>query len=78
MITVRKSGKEQLEYYTVKLSDCLVSLYNQAAVADGDRPMDEFALNYGKIEITYQPQKSDGTLDTPVTASWDVLANKKA
>ena len=70
VITVRKSGKDQLEYHTVKLTECVVSLFNQAAVADGDRPMDEFALNYGKIEITYVPQKLDGSPDTPVTAGW--------
>jgi len=62
----------------VKLTDCLVSLYNQAAVADGDRPMDEFALNYSRIDITYRPQDPDGSLGTPVTAGWDILANKKS
>ena len=40
----------------MKLSDCLVSLYNQAAVAAGDSPQDEFAVNYAKIEVTYKPQ----------------------
>jgi type VI secretion system secreted protein Hcp len=76
VITVRKAGKEQLDYYTVKLSECVVSLYNQAAVAAGDRPMDEFALNYGKIEISYVPQKADGSPDTAITVGWDVLAVK--
>ena len=77
-ITVRKAGKGQQEYYTVKLSDCLVSLYNQAAVAAGDIPQDEFALNYGKIEISYKPQKPDGSLDTAVEAGWDVVKNVKS
>jgi type VI secretion system secreted protein Hcp len=77
-ITVRKAGKGQQEYYTVKLSDCLVSLYNQAAVAAGDNPQDEFALNYGKIEISYRPQKPDGSLDAPVEAGWDVVKNVKS
>jgi type VI secretion system secreted protein Hcp len=77
-ITVRKAGKDQLTYYTVKLTDCLVSLYNQAAVADGDRPMDEFALNYAKIEITYIPQEADGSAGTPVKAGWDLRASKTA
>ena len=78
VITVRKPGTSgPLEYYTVKLTDCLVSLYNQAAVADGDLPMDEFALNYSKIEITYRPQNTDGTPGTPVTASWNIEGNTK-
>jgi type VI secretion system secreted protein Hcp len=76
-ITVRKSGKDQQEYYTVKLSDCLVSLYNQAAVAAGDSPQDEFALNYAKIEVTYKPQNADGSLGTPIRAAYDVRGNTK-
>ena len=76
-ITVRKSGKDQQEYYTVKLTDCLVSLYDQAAVAAGDVPQDAFALNYSKIEVTYKPQNPDGTLGAPIEAGWDVSANTK-
>lgn len=78
VLTVRKAGKEQQEYYKVTLSDCLVSSYQSGGSSGGDpRPNDQFALNYAKIEFEYKPQKADGTLDSAVKAGYDVAANKK-
>ena len=78
VLTVRKAGKEQQEYYKVTLSDCLVSSYQSGDAAGGSAvPTDQFALNYTKIEFEYKPQKADGTLDAAVKTGYDVGANKK-
>jgi type VI protein secretion system component Hcp len=29
-------------------------------------PMDQVSFNFSKIEVTYSPQKPDGSLDSPV------------
>ncbi|MGI8855759.1 MAG: Hcp family type VI secretion system effector [Thermomicrobiales bacterium] len=41
-------------------------------------PVDEFSLNFSKIEVSYQPQNPDGSLGTPVRAGWDLATQKKA
>jgi type VI secretion system secreted protein Hcp len=76
VLTVRKAGEKQQEYYKITLSDVLVSSY-QAGGHGGDGAVPEsFSLNYSKIEFEYAPQKKDGTLEGKVYGKWDVKANK--
>ena len=78
ILTVRKAGKEQQEYYIVKLSDTLVSSY-QSGGSEGSNalPVDQFAINFAKIEFEYKSQKPDGTLGAPVKGGYDLKQNKK-
>ena len=78
VLFVRKAGTDQQEYYTVTLSDCLVSSYQSGGHEGGDaKPTDQFSLNFAKIEFEYKPQKSDGSLEAAVKTGYDVKANKK-
>jgi type VI secretion system secreted protein Hcp len=79
VLTVRKAGKEQQEYYKVTLTDCLVTEYQQATPADSSdtTPVDQFHINFSKIELEYRPQRDDGSLDAPVKAGYDLAQNKK-
>ena len=78
ILTVRKAGKEQQEYYTVKLSDMLVSSY-QSGGAEGSNalPVDQFSINFAKIEFEYKSQKPDGSLGAPVKGGYDLKQNVK-
>jgi type VI secretion system secreted protein Hcp len=78
-LTCRKAGGDQQVYYTVKLNDVLVSSYQSAGSEGGGSslPVDQFALNFSKIEFEYKAQKADGTLDAAVKAGYDVKLNKK-
>jgi type VI secretion system secreted protein Hcp len=75
-LVVRKAGERSVEYIKVTLEDVLVSSYQQAGSNAGDRPEDAFSLNYAKIEFDYFPQRADGSLDTPVVFSFDLLQQK--
>jgi type VI secretion system secreted protein Hcp len=77
-LTVRKAGKDQQEYYIIKLSDNLVSSY-QSGGSEGSNalPVDQFSINFAKIEFEYKTQKPDGSLGAPVKGGWDLKANKK-
>lgn len=74
-LTCRKAGGGQQEYYTIKMSDVIVSNYQTGTNADGV-PEDQIALNFTKLEVQYNPQKADGSLDSPVKAGYDISANK--
>ena len=76
ILTARKAGKVQLEFLVFKFTDLLVSSYHTGGNTDLE-PTDQVAFNFARIEVTYRPQKPDGSLDTPVTAGWDVKANRK-
>src|SRR5262249_41044900 len=72
-LIVRKAGKEQQEYYCVRLTDVLISSYQSGGSSGGDAlPVDQFSLNFAKLEIIYKPQKADGTLDAAVKGGWDL------
>jgi type VI secretion system secreted protein Hcp len=78
ILTVRKQGKEQQEFYIVKLSDTLVSSY-QSGGSEGSNalPVDQFSINFAKVEFEYKSQKADGTLGAPVKGGYDLKQNKK-
>lgn len=76
-LAVRKAGGDQLEYLTIKLSDVLVSSYEEAGDLEEQRPLDVVSFNFAKIEVSYFPQKPDGKLDPPVKAGYDLKQNKK-
>ena len=75
---VRKAGKDQGDYYVIKLTDILVSSYQNGPSEHSDAvPTDQFSLNFTKIEFSYKPELSNGALGAPVTATYDLKAAKK-
>ncbi len=77
VLTCRKAGGEQQEYFKVKMSDVLVASYRISG-SDGDGvPLDEVALDFSKIELEYKAQKPDGSLDAAVTGGYNVKERQK-
>jgi len=77
---IRKAGGEQLEYLKYKFTDFLISSVSPHGVAAGgdEIPLEEVSLNFARVEISYQPQGSDGKAQGgPILAGWDMKANKK-
>ena len=77
-LTVRKAGKEQQDFLIVKFTDLLVSSYQVSGGAGEELPMESISLNFGKIEVSYSPQKADGTLDAAVKMNYNVQENAAA
>ena len=61
-----------------KLNDVLVTSVQLSDVAGGDPPVEQFSLNYSKIELSFFPQDAKGKVGAPITAGFDVKAHKKA
>ena len=73
----KAGGKDQLEYLTFKFHDVLVSSFQTGGSEQSDAvPTDQVSLNFAKIEVSYRPQKSDGTLSDPIHFKYDLKANK--
>jgi type VI secretion system secreted protein Hcp len=58
LLTLRRAGEDPTTLSTIKLSDVLIAAYDQGGSDAGDRPMDEFALRYSKLEFTYDGVKA--------------------
>jgi type VI secretion system secreted protein Hcp len=79
ILVCRKAGKTQQEYLKIKLTDLIVSNYKTGGTALSNVvPNDEFSLNFTKIEISYAPQKPDGTLGSPIVNSYDIKGQQSA
>lgn len=78
LFTARKAGGNQQEYLKFTLTDIVVSGYKVNAGADlGVLPTETVSLKFSTIKMEYSPQKSDGSLGSPVVMGWDVTKNSK-
>ena len=76
-LTARTAGKGQQEFLVVKLTDVIVSSYQSGGAGGDTLPMDQVSLGFAKIEVSFRPQKPDGSLGPPETGGWDRKKNKR-
>jgi type VI secretion system secreted protein Hcp len=91
ILTCRKAGGGQQEFYKITLTDVLVSTYETtstngegASAGEGEAigfthdgaPVDRVELAFAKIECEYRPQKGGGALDSPVKTGYNIAENK--
>jgi type VI secretion system secreted protein Hcp len=75
ILIARKAGKSQMEYLKWTMTDVLVSSY-QTGGSQETIPADQFALNFGRIDVEYNEQRPDGSLGLPTRAGYDLRMNK--
>jgi type VI secretion system secreted protein Hcp len=77
VLTCRKAGGDNFEFYKVTLTDVLVSSYQSGGSAQGSdtRPTDSFSLAYAKIRTDYSFQNQKGTLGGTTSAEFDLRSN---
>lgn len=76
-LVARKAGKEQQEYLKIKLTDVLVSSYQEGGSGGANIvPVDQVSFNFAKIEIEYKEQKADGSLGGAVKGGYDAKENQ--
>jgi type VI secretion system secreted protein Hcp len=76
LLTCRKAGKDAQEYLKIKLFNFHVSSFQTGGSSGDVVPLDQVSFTFEKIEISYAPQKSDGTLDSPIVHNYDLKLNK--
>ncbi len=77
VLTARKAGKDQQDFFTVKFSDVLVSSYQSSGAGGSDvLPMESISLNFAKLEMEYKEQKPDGTMAGGIKAGFDLKTMK--
>jgi type VI secretion system secreted protein Hcp len=78
LLSVRKQGGDQQEYYKVKMTDGLITSYMSGGSSGSNSvPTDQFSINFAKILFEYYPQDKTGKLGSPNKGGWDLATNKK-
>ena len=75
-LSARKAGKGQQEYLTFKFRDVLISSFQTGGSEETSVPTDSVAFSFAKLEVEYKPEKSDGSLGSPVDFRYDLKTNK--
>lgn len=77
VLTVRKAGGKQEEFYKISLHDIVVTSVSNGG-AGGGNPTETVSLNFGLIKFDYKEQAADGTLAGVVKFGWDIKQNVPA
>lgn len=74
----KAGGAAAVKYLQYDLKEVFIESISWSGSSGGDdTPTESVSLAYGSINVTYTPQKVDGTPDAAVIAGWDVKANAK-
>lgn len=74
-LTVRKAGKDAVDYVKIKMSPVLVTSLSTGGSGGEDRLTENLTLNFAKMEVGYTPQKEDGTADAEISLIWNIEKN---
>ncbi len=75
---LRSGGNETFPILKFELEDVIItSLQPAAATGTNGRLLEEVALTFSKITITYTQTRSDGTPGPEFEVSWDLKSNKQ-
>ncbi|MCO6456058.1 MAG: type VI secretion system tube protein Hcp [Pirellulaceae bacterium] len=75
VLTVRKAGKNPLEYLLVEMKDVLVTAVSTGGSGGEDRLTENVTLNFREVAVKYKEQKSDGTGEAPKIFTWNIAEN---
>jgi len=73
---MRKSGGDQLEWYKMTLTNCIITSYRTGLGASGDQSMENFSINCEKVKVEVKSQNADGSGGGTVTSEYNFAENK--
>ena len=76
VLTVRKAGKDPLEYIVITLEKILVTSVSTGGSGGEDRLTENVTLNFAEVELKYVQQADKGGKDKDKLYKWNIEANK--
>lgn len=74
-LTVRKAGSNPIEYYTITMTDVLVTSLSTGGSGGEDRLTENISLNFARVQLTYIQVLSSGAAGDPVEYDWNIAEN---
>lgn len=76
MIVRESTGDKTTQiYYQYDMTEVFVDSISWGGAAGGGKPSESVSLSAKSLKVTYWPQKTDGSLDSPIPFGWDVSKN---
>jgi type VI secretion system secreted protein Hcp len=76
VLTVRKAGELPIEYYTIKMTQVLISSVQTGGSSGGDMLTEQISLNFATFEVTFTEQGTKGEATTSIPGGYDIAQNK--
>jgi type VI secretion system secreted protein Hcp len=76
VLTVRKAGGKQEEYYKVSMKNILVTSISNTG-SDSGKPTEEVTLNFEEIKLDYKEQAEGGSSGGVIKFGWNLKQNTK-
>lgn len=77
-LTVRKAGKQPLEYMVITMKQVLVTSVSTGGSGGEDRLTENVTLNFAEVYYDYKKQKKDGSGEAPISFKWKISENVQA
>ncbi len=75
VLTVRKAGSEPVEYYTLTMTDVIVTSLSTGGSGGEDRLTENVSLNFARVKATYIQILTTGPTEDPVEYDWNIAEN---
>jgi type VI secretion system secreted protein Hcp len=74
-VVLHKAGGENpIDYLQFEFDTVFVEDFQWSGTSGGDDlPMEALSFTFGKMKVTYTPQKADGSKGSPVVGGWDLM-----
>ncbi|MGI9013142.1 MAG: Hcp family type VI secretion system effector [Phycisphaerales bacterium] len=77
-LTVRKAGRNPLEYIIITMKKCMVTSYQTGGSGGEDQLTENVSINFAWVSFDYVKQKDDGSGEAARKFAYDIEANKEA
>src|SRR2546427_2461527 len=75
---IRRPPRSTLFPYTTLFRSFLVDLHESGSSGNNDVPRESVNFAFGKVTVTYNEQKADGTKGAATVASYDFKKDRKS
>lgn len=76
IIVCRKAGDKPLDFLKITLTDVFISSYSTGGAGGGDKPVENWDLNYANIKLEYQAQNNKGGGEGFIGKQYNVQTNE--
>lgn len=74
-LTLRKAGKDALEYFKMTLKEVIVTSVTTGAHGSDDRLQENVTLNFAEFKVEYTPQDEKGAGGSTKEVAWKIAEN---
>lgn len=67
----RIGNRRPIDYFTITLSDILISSYQESGADGAEGVMEQVSCTFAKIQVEYRPINADGSLGDSVSATFE-------